>query len=193
MAERLHRLGIRTAEDAAAPCRYAIRIAAAPPYQLIASRRGSADRSRDHRCRSDGAQAYVYLATCATAPASLLCAFSISARLCTTVQPARRLARCFGEVRSGYLGVLEIIHPECRRIGGEETAVADCLTPIYPATAGLQQFTLRGLVEQALMQLDTAALLPELLPLALRAQLKLLPMAESSTVAAPTADGCGAG
>ena len=87
--------------------------------------------------------------------------------------------RCFGEVRSGYTGGLEIIHPECRRIGVEETAVADCLTPIYPATAGLQQFTLRGLVEQALMQLDTAALLPELLPLALRAQLKLLPMAES--------------
>ena len=86
--------------------------------------------------------------------------------------------RCFGEVRQGYAG-LEMIHPECRRISSDEPPAAACLTPFYPATAGLQQFTLRGLVEQALGCLDQAALLPELLPPAVLAQLQLPPIAEA--------------
>jgi ATP-dependent DNA helicase RecG len=43
----------------------------------------------------------------------------------------------------------------------------------------LQQFTLRDLAEQALAQLDAAALLPELLPATLRARLSLMPIAEA--------------
>ncbi len=86
--------------------------------------------------------------------------------------------RCFGEVRQGYAG-LEMIHPECRRISSDEPPAAAYLTPFYPATAGLQQFTLRGLVEQALGCLDQAALLPELLPPAVLAQLQLPPIAEA--------------
>ena len=86
--------------------------------------------------------------------------------------------RCFGEVRSGYAG-LEMIHPECRRLDADSPPVTDRLTSIYPATAGLQQFTLRGLAEQALAQLDAAALLPELLPATLRARLSLMPIAEA--------------
>lgn len=86
--------------------------------------------------------------------------------------------RCFGEVRQGYAG-LEMIHPECRRISLGESLVADCLTPIYPATAGLHQLTLRGLAEQALEQLETAELLPELLPPAVLAQLRLPSIADA--------------
>ena len=93
-------------------------------------------------------------------------------------QPNTRL-RCFGEVRSSYGGGLEMIHPECRRLDADPPPVENRLTPIYPATAGLQQFTLRGLTEQALEQLDAAALLPEWLPPVLLAQLRLPSIAEA--------------
>ncbi|MER2601448.1 MAG: ATP-dependent DNA helicase RecG [Candidatus Competibacter phosphatis] len=93
-------------------------------------------------------------------------------------QPDTRL-RCFGEVRPSYGGGLEMIHPECRRLDADLPPVENRLTPIYPATAGLQQFTLRGLAEQALEQLDSAALLPEWLPPVLLAQLQLSPIAEA--------------
>jgi ATP-dependent DNA helicase RecG len=86
--------------------------------------------------------------------------------------------RCFGEVRQSYTG-LEMIHPECQRISPDEPPAPACLTPTYPATAGLQQFTLRGLAEQALASMETAALLPELLPVELRTRLRLSSMAEA--------------
>lgn len=57
--------------------------------------------------------------------------------------------RCFGEARAGKNGV-EMVHPEYRLLGEQATAVEDTLTPIYPATEGLQQGRLRGLVKQAL-------------------------------------------
>ncbi|MCP5451098.1 MAG: ATP-dependent DNA helicase RecG [Gammaproteobacteria bacterium] len=93
-------------------------------------------------------------------------------------QPDTRL-RCFGEVRPSYGGGLEMIHPECRRLDADPPPMENRLTPIYPATAGLQQFTLRGLAEQALEQLDAAVLLPEWLPPLLLAQLQLSPIAEA--------------
>ncbi len=58
--------------------------------------------------------------------------------------------RCFGEVRRGKLGI-EIVHPEYRRADAPDTqALQDVLTPVYPATAGLQQGRLRNLTAQAL-------------------------------------------
>ena len=58
--------------------------------------------------------------------------------------------RCYGEVRKGP-GGLEMIHPEYRIIGPEEQcSLEDTLTPIYPATEGLQQPRLRNLVNQAI-------------------------------------------
>ena len=54
---------------------------------------------------------------------------------------------CFGEVRAGPTG-LEIVHPEYRRAADAENETA--LTPIYPATEGLQQARLRRLVALAL-------------------------------------------
>ena len=181
LAERLRRLGIRTAEDVLLhlPLRYQDRTRITPIGQLrpgeeaqieaeIISAEVTGRSRRFLLCHLRDGTGVLTLRFFHFSPAQEQL-FS---------QPGVRL-RCFGEVRSGYTGGLEIIHPECRRIGAEEAAVADCLTPIYPTTAGLQQFTLRGLAEQALLQLDAAALLPELLPPALRAQLKLPPMAES--------------
>ncbi len=103
-------------------------------------------------------------------------------------RPGVRL-RCFGEARTAYNGGLEMVHPECRRIGLEKAATDHCLTAIYPTTAGLQQYTLRALVEQALECLDADALLPERLPPDLRMSLQLMTIAEAvKTLHQPPAD-----
>ena len=58
--------------------------------------------------------------------------------------------RCYGEVRKGPTGP-EMIHPEYTLLRAEEPQPLEAeLTPIYPTTEGLQQFRLRGLVDQAL-------------------------------------------
>ena len=61
----------------------------------------------------------------------------------------RRL-RLFGEVRFGPVG-LEMIHPEYEFIDGAQAAKAEeNLTPVYPATTGVHQLSLRKLARQAL-------------------------------------------
>ena len=58
--------------------------------------------------------------------------------------------RCFGEVRSGPQ-TLEMVHPEYRRITADSSTIdSDTLTPIYPASEGLQQARLRQLSSAAL-------------------------------------------
>jgi ATP-dependent DNA helicase RecG len=58
--------------------------------------------------------------------------------------------RAYGTVRPGPAGP-EMVHPEYRLIAADHApALEDRLTPIYPATEGLQQARLRGLVQQAL-------------------------------------------
>jgi ATP-dependent DNA helicase RecG len=80
------------------------------------------------------------------------------------LKPGARL-RCYGEVRQGPQS-LEMIHPEYQTRGiGDEPAVADALTPIYPTTEGLQQASWRSLTDQALEWLGRgASILPDLLP-----------------------------
>jgi ATP-dependent DNA helicase RecG len=72
--------------------------------------------------------------------------------------------RCFGEVRRGKHGP-EIVHPEYRRAEAPDTqAVEGALTPIYPATEGVQQGRLRHLTAQALAAIGDGELvdwLPE--------------------------------
>lgn len=72
--------------------------------------------------------------------------------------------RCYGEIRSGKTGY-EIYHPEYQVLKpGDITPVADRLTPIYPATDGLQQTRLRKLIDQALAMLQSPQALPDWLP-----------------------------
>jgi len=60
--------------------------------------------------------------------------------------------RCYGEIRRGLTG-FEIVHPEYRRVGGDEVhAVEESLTPVYPLTEGLQQGRLRQLTSLALRE-----------------------------------------
>jgi len=80
--------------------------------------------------------------------------------------------RCYGEARLGKQG-LEIVHPQYRRIVGDEAvAVAERLTPVYPTTEGLGQARLAGVVERALQRLPPDEQL-ELIPAALRRVHKL--------------------
>ena len=71
---------------------------------------------------------------------------------------------CFGEVRRGASG-FEMIHPEYRILReNQDAATNDSLTPIYPATEGVQQDVLRNLTDQALRSMQEAPpveLLPE--------------------------------
>jgi ATP-dependent DNA helicase RecG len=81
--------------------------------------------------------------------------------------------RCYGEVRAGP-STAEMIHPEYRIIEpGAPLPVEETLTPVYPATEGVHQLTLRSLTEQALHCLDDAAVLHDWLPADLVAPFRL--------------------
>jgi ATP-dependent DNA helicase RecG len=78
-------------------------------------------------------------------------------------EQGRRLT-CFGEVRRRPAG-FEMIHPEYRLLrDNQDAAIDDSLTPIYPATEGVQQTRLRNLTGQALdlmRHFPPAELLPQ--------------------------------
>jgi len=85
---------------------------------------------------------------------------------------------CFGEVRRGSAG-FEMIHPEYRIVRDRQgTATTDSLTPIYPATEGVQQGRLRNLTDQALRSMH-AAPPAELLPVKVTKKLGMPSLAEA--------------
>ena len=88
--------------------------------------------------------------------------------------------RCFGDVRAGPAG-LEMVHPEYRILRpGQQVATDDALTPVYPATEGVQQGRMRNLLGQALkiMQSSPPA---ELLPAALRTKQDMPSLSDALT------------
>jgi ATP-dependent DNA helicase RecG len=65
--------------------------------------------------------------------------------------------RCYGEARRGTIG-LEIVHPEYRRADVDDAQRTEgSLTPVYPATEGVQQGRLRILTAQALDDLQKSS------------------------------------
>jgi ATP-dependent DNA helicase RecG len=84
-----------------------------------------------------------------------------------------RQIRAIGELRMGYYG-LEMVHPKCRAVG-DATPLQTSLTPVYPASAGLSQATLKKLIANALEVLPVADPLPEMI----RNKLNLLGFLES--------------
>ena len=79
-----------------------------------------------------------------------------------SLKPGTKL-RCFGEVRRGKAG-LEMYHPEYQFLDDAKPhALAETLTPIYPATEGVTQPRIRDLCSQALQHLDRHQL-PDWLP-----------------------------
>lgn len=88
--------------------------------------------------------------------------------------------RCFGEVKAGFRGGLEMFHPEYRRILAEDIMPVDeTLTPIYPTTEGLNQKTLQNLTAQALRLLEEGHFLQELLPEKILRSLNMPALAEA--------------
>lgn len=70
--------------------------------------------------------------------------------------------RLLGEIRGGFFG-MEMVHPKCR-IVQEGEALAEAMTPVYPATAGLTQKILGKLIRQTLQDAQTQRLLTDTLP-----------------------------
>ncbi|MCP4300718.1 MAG: ATP-dependent DNA helicase RecG [Gammaproteobacteria bacterium] len=85
---------------------------------------------------------------------------------------------CFGEVRRGASG-FEMIHPEYRILRENQNAATnDSLTPIYPATEGVQQGRLRNLTDQALRSMQEVPPV-ELLPAKVTTKLGMPSLAEA--------------
>ena len=92
-------------------------------------------------------------------------------------QPGVKLT-CFGEVRRGSTG-FEIIHPEYRVLRDNQAAATnEALTPIYPATEGVQQGRLRNLTDQALRSMQETPP-DELLPKMITKKLGMPSLAEA--------------
>ncbi|MGH8457882.1 MAG: OB-fold nucleic acid binding domain-containing protein, partial [Nevskiales bacterium] len=89
----------------------------------------------------------------------LLRFFHFSAEQQRRLQVPGQWLRAYGEIRLGKHG-LEIVHPEYQLVSDETVArtVVPALTPVYPATAGLQQGRLRNLIAQALRLLEQPGL-----------------------------------
>lgn len=84
----------------------------------------------------------------------------------------------YGDIRAGAAG-LEIVHPEYRVLRADQDAVqSDTLTPVYPATEGVQQGRLRNLVAQA-MTLMRKSPPQELLPGDIRKKLDMPTLTEA--------------
>jgi len=104
--------------------------------------------------------------------------FHFSERQRQGLERGRQL-RCYGEVRRGVTS-LEMIHPEYQTVEDEALPAADQhLTPIYPATEGLHQLSLRNATERALERLDHGSGLVEYLPAEILAPLKLPTLVEA--------------
>jgi ATP-dependent DNA helicase RecG len=85
---------------------------------------------------------------------------------------------CFGEVRQGN-GSLEMVHPQYRRLTDDAPITLDeRLTPVYPATEGLGQKRLAGIIDRALQRLPAEAEL-ELIPPKLCAKFGLTSLREA--------------
>ncbi|EGZ48367.1 ATP-dependent DNA helicase RecG [Neisseria wadsworthii] len=83
-----------------------------------------------------------------------------------------RRVRAVGEIKHGFFGN-EMIHPKIR--DAENTGLSESLTPVYPTVNGLNQPTLRRIIQTAL----DAVSLHDTLPDALLSELKLPGLAES--------------
>ena len=64
-----------------------------------------------------------------------------------------KIIQCYGEIRRGPDG-LEIVHPEYLLPNEKKSSLLqDKLTPVYPATEGVPQKTLRKIIDQAILKL----------------------------------------
>ena len=151
LAGRLERLGIRTIADALfhLPLRYQDRTRVVRIGQLRPGEEAVVEGTLDH-VELVYRRRRALLAHLSDGSGGLtLRWFHFSARQREQLQPGRRI-RLYGEARRGSAG-LEVVHPEYRLLADEASPPLDeALTPVYPATEGVGQATLRRLAGAAL-------------------------------------------
>lgn len=166
LAEMLHKLGIKTVQDLLfhLPTNYQDRTQITPiqnikpgQYALIQGHivktRIQFGRRRSLLCTLQDGTGFI-----------LLRFFHFNKTQELQFANSKLMIRCFGEIRGWGFTDLEMVHPEYRFIHETEPVVLEQkLTPIYPATEGLQQTGIRKLMDQALQLLDQGCL-EELLP-----------------------------
>lgn len=163
-ANKLARIGLETVEDLLfhLPLRYEDRTQLYPINDLLP---GIYATVEGEILRCDVTFGRRRMLTCQISDGSgmlTLRFFNFNAAMKNSLAPGQRVI-AYGEIRRGKLGA-EIIHPEYR-VQGEESDVAlqETLTPVYPATDGIRQATLRKLTDQALKLLGRHPI-DELLP-----------------------------
>jgi ATP-dependent DNA helicase RecG len=174
LAKTLERLGLRTLQDLwfHLPLRYEDRTRLTPIRDLVPGAPAQVEGRVEAVERGFRYRPQLRVAVGDDSRATLLLRFfHFNSAQANQLVVGTRL-RCYGEVRSGALG-LEMVHPQYRRVADSEAAVvAECLTPVYPVTEGLSSTRLAGVIARALQRLPTDAEL-ELLPPDLRKACKL--------------------
>jgi ATP-dependent DNA helicase RecG len=160
LAEKLERLGIRSVSDLLfhLPLRYQDRTRVIPMGSLRPGDEGVVEGLVEHAEVVYRGRRMLLVRLADGTGSVTLRFFHFSAAQQQGLVRGVRL-RCFGEARRGQAG-LELVHPEYRSVNDGST-VDDTLTPIYPATEGLHQLSLRRLTDDALARLDR---LPDWLP-----------------------------
>ncbi|WP_417616807.1 ATP-dependent DNA helicase RecG [Oceanisphaera sp.] len=152
MLEKLHRLGLETVQDLLfhLPLRYEDRTRVYPIAQLMPGMHVSVV-GEIVDCNISYGRKRMLLCRMRDDSGSLtLRFFNFAAAQKNNLTAGTRI-RAFGEVRPGQHG-LEIIHPEYSLQQGEQPIASETsFTPVYGATEGLRQISLRQLTDQALV------------------------------------------
>ncbi|MFP4062445.1 MAG: ATP-dependent DNA helicase RecG [Halochromatium sp.] len=176
ISERLQRLGILTLQDLLfhLPLRYQDRTRLRPLAELVVNEEVLVEGEVVDAQIAQGRRRSSLKVRIDDGRGALLLRFFYFTRAqIEAMRPGRRL-RCFGEVRQGPQ-MLEMVHPELHSLESAADSTPERrLTPIYPATEGLQQASLRALTDQALAWLrrDPSAL-QDWIPATLTAPLRL--------------------
>ncbi|MCL1143527.1 ATP-dependent DNA helicase RecG [Shewanella gaetbuli] len=177
MAERLHKLGIKTVQDVLfhLPLRYEDRTQIYPISSLWMGSYGTIEAEIQSTQIIQGRRRMLVCnVRDDTGPMTLrFFNFSIAQR---NAMQQGEIIRAYGEVRRGNHH-LEIVHPEYKIIKqGESADLSETLTPIYPTTEGLKQASWIKLTDQALAKLQQGGL-AELIPTNLQPNNLTLPQA----------------
>ncbi len=178
MAERLERLGLRCVEDLLfhLPYRYQDRTHVYPIGTLRPRQEAVIEGEVQAADIKFGKRRSLLVRLSDGTGSIMLRFFHFSKQQQSAMERGTRL-RCFGEVRHGP-AMLELVHPEYQRVSEQGSTVEDHLTPLYPATEGMSQKSLRQLALQALSRLDDGSV-KEFLPADILAEKQMPTLVEA--------------
>lgn len=164
VATKLHKIGLYTVQDLLfhLPHRYEDRTRVYPISDLLPHIHASVEGEVMSCDIQFGRKRMLVVRISDTTGTITLRFFHFSAAQKNNLENGTKI-RAFGEIRAGKFG-LEMMHPEYKLLNSEAPKqLEEALTPVYPATEGVKQATLRNLTEQALTYLKRGGL-AELLP-----------------------------